>query len=75
MATAVNRFNPRKLLHSKWTAVQPRNREKHFLVTDVFCDEAGVPQSCLLEAVHSHRELRLEWRELKDTAVWLIGWK
>jgi hypothetical protein len=36
-----HRLNPRKLLLSKWTAVQPHNREKHFLVSELFCDEQG----------------------------------
>ena len=31
----MNRFNPRKLRLSKWTACQPENCEKHFLVTDL----------------------------------------
>ena len=25
-------LNPKKLKHSKWTAVQPQNKEKHFIV-------------------------------------------
>ena len=25
----MNRINPAKLLHSKWTAVEPKNKEKH----------------------------------------------
>ena len=37
----MNRINPRKLLLSKWTAAQPKHREKHFLVTQLFCDEEG----------------------------------
>ena len=36
----MNRINPNKLQHSKWTAVQPCNREKHFLVTTVNRDLA-----------------------------------
>jgi tryptophan-rich hypothetical protein len=72
--TIMNRISPKKLQHGKWTAVQPRNREKHFLVTEVLCDEAGTPQTCILEAVHSHREIELDWRELKDSEQWQIGW-
>ena len=30
----MNPLNPKKLLNSKWTAVKPRNKEKHFLVTE-----------------------------------------
>jgi tryptophan-rich hypothetical protein len=27
-----------------------------------------------LEAVHSGRTQRMEWRELRDSAVWKQGW-
>ena len=33
--TPSNALSPKKLLHTKWTAVAPRNKEKHFLVTKV----------------------------------------
>ncbi|MGI9331328.1 MAG: TIGR02450 family Trp-rich protein [Gammaproteobacteria bacterium] len=71
----MNRINPKKLLQSKWTAVTPLNKEKHFLVTGVVCDEAGVARSCILEAVHSQRETELDWRELKNAEQWLMGWQ
>jgi len=70
----MNRLHPKKLLHSKWTAVEPRNREKHFMVTDVRLDANEIPQSCILEAVHSGREYELPWRELKDNERWRTGW-
>ena len=71
----MNRVSPKKLLHSKWTAVQPRRKEKHFLVTEVRCDEAGLARTCILEAVHSGRERELDWRELRDAERWLAGWR
>jgi tryptophan-rich hypothetical protein len=71
----MNRINPKKLPQSKWTAVTPRNKEKHFLVTELMFDEAGVPRTCILEAVHSHRETELDWQELKNTEHWLMGWQ
>ena len=71
----MNPVNPKKLLHSKWTAVQPTDKQKHFLVTEVRCDEAGTPQTCILEAVHSHRETELDWRALKDGDQWQTGWR
>lgn len=55
--------------------MRPRDKEKHFLVTDVRCDAAGVPQTCILEAVYSHRETELDWRELKDAGQWQMGWR
>ena len=41
MNGAKHRLTPRKLLLSKWTAAKPQNREKHFLVTELFSDEDG----------------------------------
>ncbi|MGO1500784.1 MAG: TIGR02450 family Trp-rich protein [Marinobacter sp.] len=35
----MNNFNPKKLLNSKWTAVNPVNKEKHFLVTELEINE------------------------------------
>jgi len=73
---ARNELSPKKLLHTKWTAVEPRNREKHFLVTRVF--EPELPGSPLvsveIEAVHSKRAQIIGWRELTDVARWRRGW-
>lgn len=70
----LNRFNPRKLLLSKWTAAQPENREKHFLVTELFRDEEGSVLSIELQAVLSQRSERLDWRQLQDGQRWRMGW-
>ena len=32
---SINALSPKKLLHTKWTALVPRDKEKHFLVTKV----------------------------------------
>ncbi len=71
----MNQINPRKLRGSKWTAVTPRNKEKHFLVSDVEYDEEGVVTSCTIEAVMSRNEYPINWRELKNTEHWRQGWK
>lgn len=70
-----NRFNPQKLLLSKWTARQPQNREKHFLVSELICDEEGVVLQVQLQAVLSRRSELIDWRELRDSERWQIGWK
>lgn len=70
----LNRFNPRKLLLSKWTAAQPENREKHFLVTELFCDEEGSVLAIELQAVLTQRNERLDWRQLQDGQRWRMGW-
>jgi tryptophan-rich hypothetical protein len=76
-AASQARLSPKKLLHSKWTAVTPRRKEKHFLVTRVIEPgrEGGAGEFVELEAVHSKRVQRLAWRELADGATWLQGWK
>ncbi|MFC5081023.1 hypothetical protein VTH8203_02786 [Vibrio thalassae] len=71
----MNRINPIKLPNSKWTAVKPLKREKHFLVSQVKFDEDGTVMSCKLEAVLSRKEYPIDWTELKDSDKWLQGWK
>lgn len=74
--TAPTSLSPKKLLHTKWTAAQPQNREKHFLVTKVL--EPRVPGAPVefveLEAVYTRRARVIRWRELADGNVWLQGW-
>ena len=71
-----NRLSPKKLLLSKWTAVSPKNREKHFLVTRVI--EPEPPEAAVewveIEAAHSRRSMRIAWRELIDSSRWRQGW-
>ena len=73
---STNVLSPKKLLHTKWTAVAPRNKEKHFLVTKVI--EPIPPDSPVvsieIEAVHSKRTRVIAWRELKDAQQWRRGW-
>lgn len=70
-------LNPAKLRLSKWTAVSPSRREKHWLVVAVHeaAPPAIRPEFVDLEAVHSRRVVTLPWRELTDAARWLQGWK
>ena len=70
----MNRINPKKLLHSKWTAVTPKNKEKHFLVVDIDFDEEGLVVFCVLEAVVTKRKHPINWRDLKDSDKWKMGW-
>jgi tryptophan-rich hypothetical protein len=72
-STAHN-INPAKLLTSKWTAVQPINKEKHFLVTRVIRDDKNVITSCIVEAVLTRKDYEMDWRALKNKARWQAGW-
>ena len=71
----MNRINPKKLLNSKWSAVKPANKEKHFIVTEVEFDEEGEIVRCLIEAILSKRSQEIDWKDLKNDAIWLQGWK
>ena len=70
----MNALNSKKLLNSKWTAVKPCNKERHFLVTEVEYDEDGVIIHCLIEAVMTRRSSKINWRSLGDGDRWMTGW-
>ncbi len=71
-----NPLSPKKLLLTKWTAVAPTRREKHFVVVRVIEPEPPAVriEQVELEAVHSRRVLLLHWRELTDASLWRQGW-
>lgn len=73
--SSAHQINPEKLALSKWTAVAPLNREKHFMVTSVVRDEAERVCGCILEAVMTRREQQVDWRVLKDATRWQPGWR
>ena len=75
-AMAMNSVHPKKLLLSKWTAVQPIARNKHCLVAKVILPEppALAVEWVDLEAVHSKTITRIAWRELRDASHWRQGW-
>lgn len=70
----MHRINPAKLHLSKWTALQPVNREKHFLVTELYRDEEGIVLAIELQAVLTGRSQRCDWHALKDAGHWRMGW-
>ncbi len=71
-----NPLQSKKLLLSKWTAVKPVAKEKHFLVIRLILPEA--PDEKIewveIEAAYSKKIRRIGWRELRDAAVWRQGW-
>ena len=72
----MNHLHPKKLLLTKWTAVAPQHKDKHFLVTQVVQPEE--PSEAIewvqIEAVFSKAVQRIAWRELKDPDRWRQGW-
>ena len=71
----MNQINPKKLLNSKWTAVTPENKEKHFLISKLEFDDDNKVTLCEIEAVHSNRAQAIDRRELKDSSEWRQGGK
>ena len=71
-----NPLSPKKLQHSKWTAVSPVDKEKHFLVIRVLLPvpPATRVDEVELQAVHSGRCRVMRWRELTDASRWRQGW-
>lgn len=66
----------KKLLLSKWTAVTPVNREKHFLVVKVVAP--AMPGAAItrieIESVYSKRVTAIAWRDLTYQSHWTRGW-
>ncbi len=71
----MNRINPQKLLLSKWTAANPLNREKHFLVIECQRDNEDNVVAVEIEAVLTRRTEILPWQQLQDSTQWLAGWR
>ena len=72
----MNPLNPKKLLLTKWTAVKPIAKQKHFLVSRIIEPEqpADPIELVEIEAVFSKTTRIINWRELKDASVWQQGW-
>ena len=72
----MNPLNPKKLLLTKWTAVKPIAKQKHFLVSRMI--EPDMPTdpvvSVEIEAVFSKATQVIGWRELQDHSAWRQGW-
>lgn len=71
----MNKVNPKTLINSKWTKVDVVNKEKHFIITKVDFDEEQKVTDCIIEAVMNHNEYTIEWRDLNNGELWIIGWK
>lgn len=71
----MNKVMPKKLLNSKWTKMVVKNKEKHFIITEVEFDETQKVEHCLIQAVINHNDYAIDWRDLKDPQQWKAGWK
>ena len=72
----MNPLNPKKLLLTKWTAVKPIAKQKHFLVSRVIQPEQPTDpiERVEIEAGLSKATQIIPWRNLQDEEVWRQGW-
>ena len=72
----MNPLNPKKLLLTKWTAVKPVAKQKHFLISRVIEPEQLTDpiERVEIEAVFSKAVQEISWRDLQDNRVWRQGW-
>jgi tryptophan-rich hypothetical protein len=72
----MNPLNPKKLHLTKWTAVQPVAKQKHFVVSRGI--QPASPEDPIewveLESVFSNATRVIAWRELQNDSVWRQGW-
>lgn len=72
----MNLLHPKKLMLTKWTAVKPIAKDKHFMVAKVIEPElpSVVVQWVEMEAVYSKTITRIGWQQLRDDTIWRQGW-
>ena len=73
----MNPLSPKKLLLSKWTAVAPIAKQKHFLVSKVILPEPPSEkiEFVEIEAVLTQKISLIAWRDLMNSELWIQGWK
>jgi tryptophan-rich hypothetical protein len=61
---------------TKWTAVKPIAKQKHFLVSRVIQPEQPTDpiESVEIEAIFSKATQIIPWRNLQDEEIWRQGW-
>ena len=73
----MNPLSPKKLLLTKWTAVKPIAKQKHFLVSKVILPDQ--PNEKIefveIEAVYSQKTTVIPWTDLTNSELWIQGWK
>ncbi len=72
----MNPLNPKKLLLTKWTAVTPIAKQKHFLVSRVIQPEQPTDpiEAVEIESLFSKATQVIKWRALGNEEVWRQGW-
>ena len=66
-----------KFEQSKWTAKEPQNKEKHFIVIKVYrnLDDRQIIDKIDIQAVYTNKIYQVTPKELLDKNDWTRGWK
>lgn len=66
----------KKILNSKWTAVDPKNKEKHFVVIKLNYSKTDilVVESIILEAIFTKQHYTMSVEHLVESGLWAKGW-
>ena len=67
-------FKDAILIGSKWTALQPQQREKHFVVHSRIERAEGPIETVRLEAVRTKSVYTVSVAELANAQCWRVGW-
>lgn len=74
----MNKVVSKKLLNTKWTAANPVNKEKHFIVVEIVkpddLEEWVDFEFIKIEAVYSKSIYQIAWKDLRDSTKWRQGW-
>jgi len=70
-------MNKKKLQNSKWTAISPEKKEKHFTVTQVKLneDDPQIVDFIILTAVLTNQNYKVNYIDFKNQTKWIEGWK
>jgi len=70
-----NTFSKAKLPGSKWTALEPVQGEKHFVVLGwVQYALEQKSETLELEAILTRKVYEIDYRQLKNAEKWKMGW-
>ncbi len=63
--------DPDKLVGSRWTAVEVKERRKHWEVVEF----RTKPKEVVLRAVIDGHRRQIPWRNLRNREKWVTGWQ
>ena len=50
------------------------HKEKHFEIVTVLFNDNQQVEKCVIQAVMTNKLYDIDWHDLKNDQVWIIGW-